>query len=276
MFWRCLRCGSPNRAADARCAICGAPAAGPGATSPLAPGATLPLQPGAPPAAWDGRGAGFGGPVGVVPGGRVAPAGRVAPRPAAQKSASRWGCGIAGCLGVLAVLVVAVAGLVGLGLLQIELGPDETASADDDDDDDDAAAKKTKKKRASGSLRSQLPKRVGAYSLEEVKTTEVAGAVDGLVATYRSGSAVVEYAVAVFPDEDAAKKALLAAAGRAHAETGVEGTTRKIQEDDGSVTGLASHFDADPEVLVYRIDKLMAVVFGPRGEVVPFFEKLPL
>ena len=57
--------------------------------------------------------------------------------------------------------------------------------------------------------------------------------------------------------------------------TKVSGEVVRIKNPQGDIIGLGSHFRANPEVFAYRIGKLMAIVQGPPGEVIPFFQKLP-
>ena len=101
------------------------------------------------------------------------------------------------------------------------------------------------------------------------------GAADSILVRYRSGSDVLEYAVAVFPKESMAKTALTGAADVVRRDTGESGDPIKINDPSGKLIGSGYHFRTDPEIICYEIGKLMAVVSGPPGDVPTFVAKLP-
>ena len=283
MPWMCPQCGSPNGDTVPTCAVCGAvaPQASPsgGQQGGYGGGQAYGGQAYGGQAYGGAAAGGFGGPPGQPPGGQwgqppqpgqwgQAPAG--APMgsphfagPAAPKddgSKMVWGCGIAGCLGV--IVLIAIIG----GALFLMRGS-VSASGDDDDSDD--------RRAPSGRLADNIPKRVGSYEVSSARKLQVANAVDAMVVVYRSGSTEIEHAIAIFPDEDAAQQNLVDSTSRVDKDTNVEPTIVRIKDPDGKVIGLGSHFESNPEWLCYRIGKMMAILKGPRGKVVPFFKKLP-
>jgi hypothetical protein len=187
--------------------------------------------------------------------------------PAAPKddgSKMMWGCGIAGCLGVVVLI-----GLIIVALVVLRESASSSSSDDDGKSSDDG------RRAPSGRLADSVPKRIGSYKASSARPLQVPRAVDAIVVVYRSGSTEIEHAIAIFPNTDAAQQHLIDSTGRVGADTSVEAKIVRIKNPDGEEIGLGSHFESNPEWLVYRIGKMMGILKGPRGEVVPFFQKLP-
>jgi hypothetical protein len=165
------------------------------------------------------------------------------------------GCGAAGCLGIIGIIVV----------LFFVLGASGSSSSSDDGG----------KSAPSGRLKANVQKNVAGWKLKSTKPLEVSGSVDAIVVQYKKGSKLIEWAVAVFPTEERAQEHLLGVTRSVANDVSVTGEVVRIKDDKGNEIGLGSHFESNPEFLCYRIGKLMAVISGPRGDVVPFFRELP-
>ena len=108
---------------------------------------------------------------------------------------------------------------------------------------------------------------------KSAKPLKVSGAVDAVLVKYKRGSSTIEHAVAVFPSAERAQQNLLEVTRTVSDEVKVAGKVVRIKDDEGEPIGLGTHFDSDPEILCYRIGKLMAVLSGPAGKVVPVLSK---
>jgi len=169
------------------------------------------------------------------------------------------GCSIAGCLG----FVLAIGAIFTIITL--------SSSSRSDDDDGGSDSRST----PSGELRDNIPKRVGSWKAKSAKPLKVDDAVDAVIVKYKSGSREILWAVAVFSNEEKAQDHLVGVTRAFADDSTVDGEVVRIKDSDGDQIGIGSHFDSNPEVLCYRIGKLMAVITGPRGKVLPFFRKLP-
>jgi hypothetical protein len=270
MAWFCAQCGSPNDPQMPRCRVCGGqpiPGQAPGgyghqqqamqAGFGQAPGYTQPQAP-----------VGYGAPAGYAPPGGY---GAMPMPPAAAKrddSGFKIGCALAGCLGAGLVIASVLGVILIYGSRGSEPGPDDERPTSGDGDERREAPK-------SGSLRDNIPQRVGSYTVSSSRPLQVPRSVDAILVVYKSGGNEIEHAVAVFPSDDDAQNNLIESIKRIVDSSKVTGDVVRIKNPQGEIIGLGSHFKANPEVFAYRIGKLMAVIQGPPGEVLPFFQKLP-
>jgi hypothetical protein len=288
MAWFCAQCGSPNDPQMQRCRVCGAqsmpaqaqqqgyPQAGGYGQQP-GPGYTQPAQPAGYGTPGFGQAAAPGGygqpaaPMGGAPmgAGYVAPGGYggmqgAVPAAARKKDDSGFkiGCAIAGCLGA-GLVIASVLGVILIYSAQGEASEDRPSG----DERRDAPR--------SGGLRDNVPENVGGYRAVSSRPLQVPRAVDAILVVYKSGSLEMEHAVAVFATEDEAQQNLIESIKRVVESAKVSGDVITIKNPKGEVIGLGSHFRANPEVFAYRIGKLMGILQGPPGEVIPFFQKLP-
>lgn len=265
MSWFCAQCGSPNGDTTPTCHTCGAvaPQASASGQAHQQPGQWQ--QPQAPGGAGWGHGppaGGWGGqpghPPGAYPGAYPGgPAPMAAPaRPKKSDNGKLIGCGIAGCLGVV------LAGALVIGLVGVVAGSGGSS------------ARPTGSSQ-SGRLQDLLPQRVGKWRAVSSKPLQIEGAVDARLVRYRSGSASLEIAAAIFPTETNAKLALKGASDVVGRDTKTTPKPITIRNADKDIIGEAKQFQTNPEVVCYQIDKWMAVVSGPPGDLREFVSQVP-
>jgi hypothetical protein len=264
MSWFCSQCGSPNGDTTPTCQTCGAVAPQASASGqgqgqwqqPQAhPGQAGWGQPGAPQGGW-----GQAGPQAGWQGG-PAPMGAPAPMPARPKKSDNGkliGCGIAGCLGLV------VAGALLLGVVGFLANSGSSSSSG-----------RPTSSGQSGRLQDLLPKKVGKWRAVSSKPLQIEGAVDAMLVKYRAGSQSLEIAAAIFPTETMAKGALKGASDVVRRDTNTVAKPITIRNRDNEIIGEAKQFRTNPEVVCYQIDKWMAVVSGPPGELKDFVSQVP-
>jgi len=169
------------------------------------------------------------------------------------------GCGIAGCVGVV------VAGAVLVGVLFL-VGASSGGSSPSSGPASGVG---------SGRIEDLIPSRVGKWKAVSSKPLQVEGAVDAKLVKYRSGSESLEIAAAIFPSETMAKGALEGAADVVRKETKTVPNRVNIRDKNQNVIGQARQFQTNPEVVCYQIDKWMAVVSGPPGDIREFVAQVP-
>lgn len=255
MSWFCAQCGSPNGDTTPTCHTCGA----------VAPQASAQrggqYAAGPPPGAWQqpqapaGQAGQWGQP---QPPGWGAP-GPMPAAPAKKSDNSKLiGCGIAGCLGVV------LAGGLLMGVIFFVAGSSSSSPS-----------KPPASGVGSGRLEDLIPSKVGKWKAVSSKPLQVEGAVDAKLVKYRSGSESLEIAAAIFPSERVAKGALEGAADVVRKDTDTVPNRVNIRDSDNNIIGQARQFETNPEVVCYQIDKWMAVVSGPPGDIRDFVREVP-
>ncbi len=255
-MWYCNNCRSPNHPQATACSTCGAAnpqqaQAGWGQAQAQQPAQPQP-QWGQPPAQSPAQPQ-WGQPQPQAQWG-AQPAAMA--RPAKSNTGLFVGCGAAGCLGFVII------GAIIWGLIA------STGSSSSSDDDGGTS-------RPSGRLADNVPKRVGSWTAEEAKPLKVSGAVDGIIVTYQGGGSTIIWSAVVMPSESDAQEHLVNVTKNVASKVSVTGEVVRIKDPKGEVIGLGSHFQSNPEWLVYRIDKLVGIVSGPPGDVTEFFRQLP-
>lgn len=256
-MWYCATCRSPNHPQASTCSTCGA--ANPQAHAGW--GQQQPQQQQQQPQQQPQQQWGQPQPQPQAQGQWGQPQAQWAPQPAPmarpQKSNTGLfvGCGAAGCLGFVII------GAIIWGLI---------ASSGSSSSSDDGGSS-----RPSGRLADNVPSRVGSWKAEEAKPLKVSGAVDGIIVTYRKGGDSIIWSAVIMPSESDAQEHLVNVTKNVAGKVSVTGEVVRIKDPKGEVIGLGSHFQSNPEWLVYRIDKLVGIVSGPPGDVTEFFRQLP-
>ena len=168
------------------------------------------------------------------------------------------GCGIAGCLGGL------LAGGLLMGVVFYVAGSSSSSPS-----------KPPASGVVSGRLEDLIPSKVGKWKAVSSKPLQVEGAVDAKLVKYRSGSDSLEIAAAIFPSERVAEGALEGAADVVRKDTDTVPNRVNIRDTDNNIIGQARQFETNPEVVCYQIDKWMAVVSGPPGDIRDFVREVP-